>query len=252
MTRETPGDPIDRSPAGPDPDDDRRRSYRADVRGLAVLHAPGDAGRARYHIENLSLGGARLRRAAGTTPPPLPVGAAVTVELGVDGTGWVVQQGQILRSDRDALAIGFGPLTPEAEDLIEDEVLAAIEARRAPRVVVVDRSAPRRLRLAAALERGGLCALEASTPLEAIDLVERSRTHVAVAAIHETLTQTGGWELIAYLGDAHPQLKIAVIADDELAATRSPGRGVDAVIVTDRGDPAAAVRQLVSAGRGQA
>jgi CheY-like chemotaxis protein len=227
-------------------DADRRRSFRADVTGAALVHLP--EGALRCEIGNLSLGGALLHRAGGSSE--LARGTTVGVELRVDGGGWVRQSGRVLRDTGpiEPIAVAFGPLSPEVEDLIEDEVLAALEANRSPRVVVVDRSSARRRRLATALQHAGFCALEVSTPLEAIDVVERSRNHVAVAAIHESLTQTGGWELVKYLTDTHPRIKIALITDDELAESRlSVRRGeVDVLLCADgRSDLCEPVRRLV-------
>jgi hypothetical protein len=100
-------------------------------------------------------------------------------------------------------------------DVISSEIVAAQEAQRAPRVVVVDPSGPRRKRLAAALREAGCQSIEASTPLEAVDVLERSRVPVrAVAVAESTQSQTLADELVAFLAEAHPSLRLALIVDD--------------------------------------
>jgi CheY-like chemotaxis protein len=122
----------------------------------------------------------------------------------------------------------FDGVSPEFEDLVEDEILDELDAARTPRVLVVDRSVPRRRRLAAALRRAGCRPLEASTPLEAIEIIEACHDHLRAAAISSTLTQTGGPELAQFLADSHAGIRIAVIAQGMVPAA---ARGSAPVIV---------------------
>jgi hypothetical protein len=92
--------------------------------------------------------------------------------------------------------------------------VAAVEARKSPRVVVVDPREDRRHELAEKLRAAGLSSIEAATPLEAIALVERPRNHVAAVAMADTLTQTGPHELVDYLSESNPGIKLAMFADD--------------------------------------
>jgi len=230
------------------PHENRRRHYRAKVSGRAVIHVRDGA--VRCEIDNLSLGGVMLRPVdeAGTD---LAEGSTVAVELQVDGASWLVQQGSVQRraSNPQRVVIAFGEVSPELEDLIEDEVLAAVEAERAPRVVVVDRSRVRRRRVARALHQVGCCPLEASTPLEAIELIEQSRTHVAAAAVAEALTQTAGQELVHFLAETHPGLKIALITDGNSGTDTDDSGEVDAVLCADgRSDLSEPVRRFVAGG----
>src|SRR5688572_23817182 len=120
----------------------RRRSYRAEVHGCAVVHSPDGTAR-RCVVVDLSLGGVRLIELL----PDQPVLAAerdVVVELECSGAGWVAQRGRVIRHAKGELAVRFLALKPDVEDLIEDEVLGALEAQRVPRVVVVDLDAARR------------------------------------------------------------------------------------------------------------
>jgi hypothetical protein len=189
----------------------RRRAYRAGVNGNAIVQAGGVA--VRCAIVDLGLGGVRLLEPV-RDEPGLAAGVEVMVELECAGAGWVAQRGRVVRHHAGEIAVAFHALSPEVEDRIEDEVLGAVEAARAPRVVVVDRSQDRRHRLAEALRDSGCCSLEASTPLEAVDMVERSRNHVVAVAVAETLTQTQADELVTYLAESHPDVQVERISGD--------------------------------------
>jgi len=198
---------------GDAPGGNRRRSYRAGVHGRAIVHAAGGVA-LRADVVDLGLGGVRLVETAADAAP-LADGAEVAVELECAGAGWVAQRGRVIRHQHGELVVRFHALRPEVEDLIEDEVLGAVEAERAPRVVVVDCTPERRHQVAAALRGLGCCSLEAATPLEAIELIERSRLHVCAVALAECLTQTQADEIVQYLHDSHPEVVIARIRDGE-------------------------------------
>jgi hypothetical protein len=189
---------------------ERRRHYRAGIEAGAVIHAQQIALRGR--IVDLSLGGVRVRRIDENAPSPAP-GTAAKIELELGGNGWVAQDGHIQRCDLGEIVIAFGPLAPEVEDLIEDEVLAAIEATRRPRMIVVDPSADRRRRVADKLREAGCESYEAATPLEAIDLLERPRSHISGVAMAERLTQTGTEEFCDFVAETNPNIKLALIAE---------------------------------------
>jgi CheY-like chemotaxis protein len=188
---------------------DRRRHFRAGVCGGAVVHGHGVTLRGR--IRDLSLGGALIDLAEGTE---VEHDHEVVVELEIGGSGWVAQRGRVRRSTGKQVAIAFGDVGPEVEDVIEDEVVAAVEARRSPRVVVVDPREDRRHEMAEKLRATGFTSIEAATPLEAIALVEQQRNHVAAVAMAETLTQTGPHELVDYLSESNPGIKLAMFSED--------------------------------------
>ena len=195
---------------GDAPRPNRRQSYRAGVHGCAIVHAKGLG--LRCEVVDLCLGGVRLIQLA-LEDPRLAAGTEVAVELECAGAGWVTQRGVVIRHKDHELVVRFHALAPEVEDLIEDEILGAVEAERWPRVVVVDRSAPRRQQVAEALRQLGCCSLEAATPLEALELIERSRNHVCAVALSESLTQTQADELIEYLHESHPDVAVARIEE---------------------------------------
>ena len=189
---------------------ERRRHFRAGMEAGAVIHASTLALRGR--IVDLSLGGVRVRRVDDNAPCPAP-GTAAMVELELGRGDWVAQDGRIHRCELSEIVIVFSSLAPEVEDLIEDEVLAAIEATRRPRMIVVDPSADRRRRVADKLREAGCDSYEAATPLEAIELMERPRSHIRGVAMAEHLTQTGTDEFCDFVAETNPNIKLALIAE---------------------------------------
>lgn len=189
---------------------ERRRHFRAGLEAGAVIHASRVAIKGR--IVDLSLGGVRVRRTDDQAPCPAP-GTAAMIEMEIGERGWIAADGIVRRAGLDEVVIAFAPLAAEVEDLIEDEVLAAIEASRRPRMIVVDKEPERRRRVAEKLRAAGCDSYEASTPLEAIDLLERPRSHIKGVAVAETLTQTGADEFCDFVGETNPGIKLALIAE---------------------------------------
>lgn len=189
--------------------DERRRHFRAQVIGCAILHVPGHA--LRGDIGNLSLGGVLVRRDDDHAPCPA-VGSRVAVELELAGSGWITQRGIVKRADLCGVALSFDAVTAKIEELIEDEVIAAVEAQTSPRVVVIDGSPERRQQVASALAEAGCSPLEAATPLEAVRLLGRAGgTGVSGVAVGDTMTQTDRDELVDFLVDTNPGIQIALI-----------------------------------------
>jgi hypothetical protein len=83
-----------------------------------------------------------------------------------------------------------------------------------PLVIVVDPSPPRRARAASALREAGWCPIEAATPLELVDLLERADGEVtAIALAPSTETQTRLDEIVGFLSEEHPRVRLALIGD---------------------------------------
>jgi len=208
------------TPGALDTEHDRRRWYRAGVHGCAVIHAQG--GTASHGvIADLGLGGMRVVEVG--EEETLEPGSEVVVEIECAGAGWVAQRGRVLRKHRHELAIIFHALAPEVEDLIEDEMLGAVEAERAPCVVVVDRAPERRERVAGKLRALGCHCLPVATPLEAVEEIERSRNHVRAVALSVDLTQTNPEDFVRYLAETHPSVRIATLEGDGDRAVRELG-----------------------------
>jgi CheY-like chemotaxis protein len=207
----------------------RRRHDRASVNGGVLVRA--ESAIVRCEVVDLSLGGVLVRELLGTDRGPrLAPDQEVSVELEVDRLGWVQHRGHVARVDEPSgatrvrlVAIAFAPLPAPLAEAIAGELRAADEARRSPRVLVVDPSPPRRRRVAAALRDAGSCPLEAATPLEAVDVMERSRVAVsAVAVAARTRSQTQTDELVEYLSEAHPGVRLALIIDSTGEAAPNP------------------------------
>lgn len=189
---------------------DRRRHLRVATDVGVRVHAARAT--MRGHCVDLSRGGLRLRRDDDTAPCPA-VGTGALVELALGRAGWVAQDGRIVRCDYADVAIEFAPLAEEVARMIDDELRAAVAATSRPRLLVVDPSADRRHHIAAKLRAAGCDPYEAATPLEAIDLIDRSANHIAGVAVATHLTQTDGDELCDFVAETNPGIKLALIED---------------------------------------
>lgn len=218
----------------------QRRHDRAEVDGCVLVHAPGRPVHCR--IVNLSLGGLLVR--ASDPPDELAIGVPVVVELEVDQLGWASQAGHVIRRDGTLIAIRFADVPAELSRVIEGEVREAGESARTPRVVVVDPSPDRRRRVVDALHEAGARSFEAATPLEAVDLLEKARVRVAAIAVADTMpTQTASDELVGYLAEHHPDLRVALIG--ERALMRNP-RDLATLPMDDHADLRGPVRALLT------
>lgn len=191
-------------------------------------------------VLDLSLGGLRMRVSEGAACPIAGCYGYVEIHL---ATGWHRLRVRVVRSGFDELAVRFADITPVVEDAIEDEVVASIEAARKPHIVVLDPVPDRRHRICESLRTAGCDPVEASTPLEAIALVERECGGIRGMTISESLTQTRADEVWEYVSQSNPEIHIRLIAegtrdlvidgtdlDDELAPPPPPG---PPVIVAD-------------------
>jgi CheY-like chemotaxis protein len=194
------------------PQHERRHTPRATVRGNAIVHAAASV--ARCDIINLSMGGVLLQSTE-TVENRLAPGSRVIVELHVDAidTEWIRLHGHVHRLDeKGSFCVSFQDISPQFEDVMGDQVLAALESERLPRVLVVDLHSARRAKIAAALRCSGCAVIEVRTPLDAIAAVEQSRAHIELALVSEWPAGTDG-ALMTYLHDAHPGIGLATISN---------------------------------------
>lgn len=199
---------------------ERRRHPRVATDIGARVHA----GRAtlRGRCVDLSRGGVRMRRDDDDGPCPA-VGTGAMVELALGRSGWIAQDGRVIRCDYGDITVQFAALAEEVALMIDDEVHAVAAAAHRPRLLVVDRSPDRRHHIAEKLRAAGCDPYEVSTPLEAIDLIERPANHIAGVAVASHLTQTDGDELCDFVAETNPGIKLALI-DDALSAHEPHGR----------------------------
>jgi hypothetical protein len=220
---------------------ERRRAPRAPAHGTAILH--GDHGVLYGNIENLSLGGLLISVASaprweidgdpGTLDIELRFGPERAPTRMAHGTipphgmmpGTLAATGHPVRiepgPDRVRIAVAFDRLFAAAEDEIEAEIEAALGAALARPVLIIDDNEPRRRRLATEVSHRGMTPLVPRTPLEAIDLLSRSRLHVAVCAVAERFADIPSGELRAFLAEGFPWVQTLAIDRGEVELAES-------------------------------
>ena len=190
-----------------EPFDNRRRAQRVDSEGTALVHLHGRTMSAR--IVDLSTGGVRLRLARGLDVAPLE-DARVVVELRLDGarSRWLRFGGMVRRVDTSTyeVVIGFWTIPTDFEDLVQDELIAALEGARAPGVLLVDGDSHRRSTLARAFSSAGCRVAETCAPLEALSALDESKSHFSLIAIADTTPAFIAEEFRRFVAEAHPEL----------------------------------------------
>jgi hypothetical protein len=192
---------------------ERRRDLRVPVRGVAVLYASG--GPLHGMIENLSQGGALIsltRR---------PGEQALDIEIRLEeGGGWGVAR--IVRVEPYArqwrIAVAFDRTDEALRASIEAAIAAARGAARRRPILVIDENTDRKRDLIVRLSDRGMTPLAPKTPLEAIDLLTRSRLHVGVCLLAPGFG-VPSTDLRAVLTDNFPWVSVAEITDDLDATT---------------------------------
>lgn len=201
---------------------ERRHGGRVASSGTAVVRAGALSMRAR--IVDLAAGGICVL-ADTTAASSLLVGTHVQLDIRVDGVGggWLHLLGRIERVDARALAsaivIELDAVPPDFEDLVQDELLAALECAQTPHVLVVDADRCRRDLVASAFRDTGCHVIEATSPLEAIIALDESKLHPWAVVIAETDFDLRADELRSFLREAYPCLPL--IAIGERGRTRS-------------------------------
>jgi hypothetical protein len=119
---------------------ERRHSGRVHSTGTAIVHGWFTT---RARIDDLAIGGLSLLVDDATTMPE--VGAHVRIELRLDGLGrWLNLIGSVARVDTRrhgaALVIELRVVPPDFEDLVQDELLTALERAHVPQGLFVDRA----------------------------------------------------------------------------------------------------------------
>ncbi len=186
---------------------DRREHARVTRAIHALLHVGVMSTRAR--AIDLSMGGTRLRVQDGDACPA--AGSVGLLELHL-GAGWHRARIRVVRCSFDEVAVRFHDIDAGLRAALEAEIAASLDARRRPYVVVVDPSPDRRHRVAETLRTAGCESMEAATPLEAIDIVERQNGTIRGMTVAESLTQTSADELCDYVSRSNPEIRLRRIA----------------------------------------
>ena len=192
-----------------DPTGDRRHVQRVCSTGSVTIQLCAEEIRAR--IEDLAVGGVRL--ILDPASKLLPIGGVrARMDLRLDGSsaGWLRTTGHVLRVRRAlrTIAVQFDDVPSDFEDLIQDELLGALERDRSTAVLIVDAVDHRRRLLAEAFRVAGCHVTEARTPLEAIFYLDDSRLHAALVAVADTEPTHTADELRRFVSDEYPRLRV--------------------------------------------
>lgn len=185
---------------------DRRRHLRVPRTISALLHVGVMTLRGR--VLDLSLGGALVRFGEDEICPA--AGCVGLLELHLK-EGWRHLRVRVVRCDVGLVALHFHQVAPALAAALEAEIAAAVEACRRPPIVVMDPEPDRRHRIAETLRTAGCDPVEAATPLEAIDLVEK-HGGIRGMAVADSATQTSADELCEYVSQSNPEIRLRRIA----------------------------------------
>lgn len=187
---------------------ERRKSGRVRSTGTAVVHGEFPA---HARILDLAIGGVSLLVDDAAALPD--IGAPLRFDVRLDGPGrWVHLIGSVVRIDAcgsgSTLVIELLAVPPDFEDLVQDELLSALECAQVPRVLLVDGIRGRRGLVAAAFRAMGHGVIEVSSPLEAIAQIDQSRLHLWAVVIADTTLACHADELRKFIGETHPEVPL--------------------------------------------
>lgn len=194
---------------------ERRHSGRVESSGTVIVHGePAIHGR----VLDVAVGGLNvLVERATTTPGP---GTFVRLALRFDGSGsWLHLTGSVVRIDAcgaaSALVIKLLDVPPDFEDLVQDEIVFALECAQRRHLLLVDAARGRRELVAAAFRATGCVVIEVSSPLEAIVAIDQSRLHLWGVVIADTAIASRADELREFLSTTYPQVPLIVVSERE-------------------------------------
>lgn len=220
---------------------ERHHAARVAATGTLVLRDRDHWMRGR--LVELALDGPRIRIAAGWVPA---AGASVWLALRLDGqNAWLRAHGRVgpieIAAGAAELVIELDLVPTDFEDVIQDQLLAALECRRTRHVVIVDCQRHRRAAVAAAFRSLAFHVIEASSPLEAISALDNSALHPWAVAIADTEVAAHAEALRAFFDEVYPTLRQIAIGD------RGPERSAEVLTVDAIPDLARQIGGLVDA-----
>jgi CheY-like chemotaxis protein len=207
---------------------DRRRSFRVNVYGLALLwHEDRIAGR--YSLADLSIGGCLLRDG-----PPCDIGEDYGLVLDLEGDGGLRLPAKVVRQRATGLGgrelgLEFLEHAPALEDRIQDLVIQILERDQPAsrgRVLVVDMDPLRRTEAAESLRRLGHEVLEAATPLEAVWEFENGPMDIHTVFVARSLGGSDGRDLLKFIGSRYAGVWRVLVAEQA-----EPQGAADAVLL---------------------
>jgi CheY-like chemotaxis protein len=195
--------------------EERRRNPRRGVVATAAIFS-ADKLHGTYRVRDLSAGGARLGGAI-----ELPVGSEVSLLLQVRGRAPFTLSARVLRREgrgsARSFSVAFVALSAEDEDAIHEALIEVLEresARDSATVLVLYGDGEGRDTLERELEGLGLAAVAVSTPLEALDYLERADTRIATVLVDLSLGASQGLDLLEFVEEHHPRVRRIIIADE--------------------------------------
>jgi CheY-like chemotaxis protein len=198
---------------------ERRRCARVDASGAAIVH-----GMSELHgwIVDLAVGGLRL--VVDQIVSAREVGARVGVVVRLDGVdNWFRMTGSVVRIEArgstTALGIELFVIPQDFEDLVQDELVSALERAREPEIVVVDVACARRDLVAAAFRAMRCHVTEVSSPLEAIAVIDRSRRQLWAVVVGDTELASRADDFRRFLHDAFPRVPLIGVGEGRRTRT---------------------------------
>jgi hypothetical protein len=149
------------------------------------------------------------------------LGAMIDLQLRLDGSegGWLTGHGAVttVRPESHRIVVSIPDRIPELSAYIAK---STIELHRPPDVMVVDRDRPRRTQTAAAFRREECEVFEATTPLEALDHLDRGADPSLIEIAPSTPEGVAN-ELRDYLEVAHPDSRQVHVSGESSVAPTS-------------------------------
>lgn len=164
----------------------------------------------RFVVQNLSAGGALL-----TGRHDVGRNETVRVLLPLPGREPLVLWGRVVRrasapNQLHVLGIEFEHPTPTTEDAIQEALVSEIQRRACaskPGVLVVQDSTELCDRLRADLELLGCRVLVATTPLDAVRLIEDPEQRIERVFVDVSVGEVAGLELMHFIAEEHPSVR---------------------------------------------
>lgn len=187
-----------------------RRNYER-IELAAMAHViTGDRCLGPFLVENVSGGGALL-----VGDPKIDIGDHVILLMHIPGGKPIRIGAEIVRCQRDphgeaGFAISFRNSNPDAQDELQDAVLAKLERRKSgpvPTVLIVDDSHESREALERELQALGRETIAVATPLDAVQWLQLSGVQfeaVFVDTLHPSTA--GGIDMLAFLSEEYPEV----------------------------------------------
>lgn len=192
---------------------ERRHCSRVNATGSVFVYGPDRCMRGR--LRDLAQHGAAFVLDPGDE---LETGMHLRLEIRLDGSAsrWLRVRGHVIRVDSDprSCVVELDSVPGDFEDLVQDELLAALECERRLHVLVVDARRTRCSATTRAFRRAGCHVTSVATPLEAVSGLDDSGLHVWLAAIADTRPAGIADDLRAFIHKRYPSIATVILEDE--------------------------------------